>query len=195
MVNATVTVNLEPLKRFACVIADDLRRSGTGPIRDALRQWAVRYRSAMQERFVEQSRGGGEWPPLKEITKQRRRGTQQGPRKKRGKRGSEHAATGTFAILRDTGTLFNALSPAFSGKPGQLQEDIEFGVRVGYGGPMRYEKGKAPATIADIARFHQTGAGRLPIRKILVDPPASCLAGMVADMERAIERVKKDTDS
>lgn len=185
-----VKVNLEPLRRFASVIRDNLASKQEGPIRDAIHQWAAIYRSAMGERFVTNSRGGGDWPPLAESTKRQRRGPQQKSGGKRGKRGKAHAATGNFTILTDTGLLRAVLLSNFVGTPGYLQEDIPFGVKVGFGGPSSYPAGGA--TIADIASFHQSGGGHLPQRKILVEPPPECVARMVGVMEVAIAKVAKD---
>jgi hypothetical protein len=179
MIKVSVKVNLDPLKRFAAAVQADLRASGNGPIRDALRQWGARYRSFLHERFDKFSKGGG-WPPLAESTKRRRRGPRKG-----------HKGPRSFSILRDTGTLFNALTPEFTRKPGQLQEDIPFGVRVGYGGPSKHPKAKA--SIADVAHFHQIGAGHLPARKIIVEPNDATIKRMESDMERAIQKMAKDT--
>lgn len=96
-------------------------------------------------------------------------------------------ASGTVSILRDTGLLFNAVNPAFSGKPGQLQEDIPFGVRVGFGGPGRHPDGTA--TIADIASFHQEGGPHLPQRKIVVPPDDSTTRKMADVMQRAMDKM------
>jgi hypothetical protein len=175
-----VKVNIEGLKRFGAAVAAGMRGGGkaAGPIGAAFRQWGARFRAFIRERFAAFSRGGGDWADLKESTKRRR----QGPRK--GAKGAR-----SFAILRDTGTLLNAVDPTFSGKPGQLQQDIPFGIRVGYGGPGRHPKGKA--TIADIAAFHQEGAGHLPARKIIVAPsPASDVVNQMAeDMNRALKAI------
>ena len=167
-----VKINLDGLKRFASSISDDLRGSGNGPIRAVFRQWAARYRSFIQERFVRNSRGGG-WQPLSPKTIARRRG------------GGTNAA-----ILRDTGTLFMAMTPTF-GRPGGIQKDVPFGVTVGYGGPSKHPKGAA--SIADIAHFHQSGAGNLPARPIIVEPDARVQEQMAGDMERGIGRLVKET--
>lgn len=171
-ISATVRVDLGPLAEFKAHFEGDLRHAGNGPVRKAFKQWAARYRSFIQERFVLFSRGGGDWPPLKH------------PRR----RGNKDKA----AILRDTGTLFAALSPTFQKKPGALQEDIDFGIRIGYGGPGRYANGGA-ATVADIAGFHQVGAGFLPVRKIIVEPSVNVLEQMAGDMNRALGTLLKDT--
>lgn len=170
----TVTIDLKPLKRFQRQLKNDLRGSGQGPVRAAMKQWGARYRAFVQRRFKRNSRGGGGWPPLAASTIRRRRG-------KRSK----------VAILIDTGTLFRALDPVFNRKPGQIQEDIPFGVRVGYGGPGQHPSGKL--TVADIAEFHQKGGGHLPQRKIIVPPDANTTAAMRRDMERALKRMIDST--
>lgn len=175
---SNVKLNLKPLQRFRDILAGDLRRSGNGPIRVAMKHWAKRYRSFAQERFVRFSRGGGDWPPLRPQTVARRRkGKGAGP---------------VAVILKDTDTLSKALIPEWSAKPGAIQLDIPFGVRVGYGGPARHAKG-GKATIADIARFHHEGAGRLPKREIIVEPPTGhrIYHQMAGDMERAMGRITR----
>ena len=169
MIEVTVDVDLAPLKRFKSTLDRDLRGNGSGPIRAALRQWGARFRSFVQEHFVKMSRGG--WKKLK---RPRRRGK-----------------ADSAAVLRDTGTLFNALTPVFSSKPGALQKDIPFGVRVGYGGPAKHPKGGA--SVFDIARFHQTGAGPLEKREIIVGPDEPTVTQMAADMQRGIDRMLSQT--
>jgi len=183
-----VRVNLAPLMRFRDRIAQGLAGGGDdNPVRRALHQWAHIFRAFLQERFNAFSRGGGGWKPLAESTKRRRRGPQRGKASLRGKRGKAHAATGTFSILRDTGILFNVVAPTFIGAPGQLQEDIPFGVRVGFGGPGRHPDGTA--TIADIASFHQVGNPRLPQRKIIVPPDDPTQKVMAGAMDTALKTI------
>jgi hypothetical protein len=244
-----VKVNLEPLKRFQGLLAADLRAGGSGPIRAAIKQWGVRYRSAMQERFA--NSGDGDWPPLAASTIAGRRAgrgmkgtagasrqTRAGAARRLRQQIATHqkqlnktreairtatvrtsnktrmarlqtihtlsakidakkikaAALGTMAgisILRDTGTLFDALSPQFAGNPGALEDHIPFGVHVGYGGPGQHPKGRA--TVADIASFHQVGGGRLPRRMIIVPTPAATAEQMRQDMDRGIARAIIET--
>lgn len=173
-ISATVKVDLGPLIEFKSLFAADMRANGSGQIRKAFKQWAARYRSFIQERFDLYSKGGGDWPPLKHA-------------RRRGKKDKA-------SILRDTGTLYAALSPTFQKKPGALQEDIDFGIRVGYGGPGRHANGGS-ATVADIAGFHQIGAGYLPVRKIIVEPSADVLAKMADDMNNALGTMLKATNN
>lgn len=91
------------------------------------------------------------------------------------------------SILRDTGTLFAALQPVFAGSPGAIEEHTPFGVMVGYGGTMKHPSGNA--TIADIASFHQEGAGNLPVRRIIVPPDDATQTLMAGDMRRALDEL------
>jgi hypothetical protein len=95
------------------------------------------------------------------------------------------------SILIDTGTMFKALSKEFLGSPGQLQQNVPFGIRVGYGGPGRHPKGKA--TVFDIASFHQRGEGHLPKREIVVAPEPRTVSTMRSVMERAIRELSRET--
>lgn len=162
MITTRITINLRGLRKFAGKVKDN------SPVMNKIvKQWAVRYRSFIQERFVKYSRGGGNWPPLKAATLKRRRGT-------------------TAAILRDTGTLFSALAPTFQSLPGQHEKRIKFGVEVGYGGPHAHPSGAA--TVADIASFHQQGSGPLPKREIIVAPPQAVIDKMAKDAANAIKK-------
>lgn len=171
-----VTINVAGFTRFRSLVERELRSGSTGgPIRGAIRQWGVRYRAAMQTRYNRFSRGGGNWPTLAASTLRGRRGPRrgaQGPRR--------------VSILRDTGLLFNALDPQFSPGRGAIQEDVPFGVTVGFGGPAKYPEGRA--SIADVAAFHQNGGRRLPKREILVAPDTRTTQLMGQDMQRGIDR-------
>lgn len=143
-------VGLKGLERFNDTINQDLRGSGNGPIRKALRQWGYVYRQYLRLRYLRYARGGGNWPPLKPATIRRRRG-----------RGNK------VSILIDSGTMIGAFQPAFAGKPGQLQEDVPFGVRVGVGGG---EHPHAHISIRELIRIHHFGLGNVPAREIVVPP-------------------------
>ena len=186
-----VEVNLVPLAEYERAIRQAAGTSAAGHMRTALRQWGLRYRSEMQERFDRFSKGGGDWPPLAASTIRRRR-------KGKGrtvKIGStiRTVARGTVSILRDTGTLFMALQPQFSGRPGQLQEDIPYGERVGFGGPAQHPKGAL--TVGALAAIHHAGGkrGRPPQRTLLVDPSLRTVALMAQDVERALQRIARET--
>lgn len=154
-----VKVDLKPLERFRALIKNDSTWHKIG------KQWAARYRGFVQERYDRYSKGGGNWPPLKPSTIARRR-----------KRSS--------VILRDKGILFAAVTPEFTGQPGAIEENIPFGVRVGYGGSAIHAGTRT--TIADIASFHQEGGPNLPKREIIVQPDDKTFTGMVSDAQRAV---------
>lgn len=132
-------------------------RTGTGRFEMGLRMAVIRYRTFIQRRYNRFSRGGGDWAPLKS------------------REGS---------ILRDTNTLFTALSPTFEPIAGSLNKPIPFGFEVGYGGSASHG-GDGP-TIVQLAIWHQTGAGYLPAREIIVVPDVSTAKAMARDMERAL---------
>lgn len=176
----TMKFNLDGLDRFGKQVANDK----SGPMHSMFLQWGKRYLAFVQRRFDSHSKGGGDWPPLKESTKKRRRGK-------------------VYSILRDTGTLFNALSIGF---PGNLYQRIKDGIRVGFGGPARHtirivknkktkqktpiQKG-VPPTIKDLAVIHDEGRGRVPKRQILVEPDDAVKKSMQNDLKRALDRIGK----
>lgn len=130
------------------------------PTRDRiLTKWAFRYRVFAERRFIKFAGGGGDWAPLK--------------RKRR--LGARSAA----AVLRNTGLLLGALSVSVKSAPGAVESKSGFRVTVGYGGATAHSGGSA--TIADIARFHNYGAGVLPVRKIITLPPPDVLTLMQQD--------------
>jgi hypothetical protein len=69
--------------------------------------------------------------------------------------------------------------------PGSVNELIDGGVRVGFGGSASHPEGFA--TIAQIASYHQVGGGRLPKREIIVQPTSALLEAFVSDLERALK--------
>lgn len=160
----SVHVNLKPLISLGRVIDEVV-----------LTQWDARYRAFAGRRFSQNSRGGGDWAPLKASTLRRRR-------KGRG-RGL------VAAILVNTATLKNVLVFKFAGAGGQLREFLRGGnrfrgVRVGFGGPAKHPSGSK--TIAGIANIHQAGnsKGNLPARRIIVEPDDKTMQGMASDVTR-----------
>ncbi|GAG69133.1 unnamed protein product [marine sediment metagenome] len=122
----------------------------TPAMRYVYQQWGVRYLAWTKRKFIKNAKGGGDWPALKPATIKARR---KGKRKLRG-RGNVSQATKAYLsvkILRDTSTLFKALTP---GSPGNLFKPIRRGIRVGFGGKAKHSRG-GKATISDIASFHQ----------------------------------------
>lgn len=180
-----VRVNTKPLERVRAQIRAELRAGGPpGPVRTMLRQWGKRYLSAMKKRALKNSRGGGEWPPLAASTVHTRR---KGGKKRGGVNAVKVKGTGgNVAILHDTGFLIGAMQ---KGNPHNLFKDISRGVRVGFG-PTKHPVYKT-VTIAQMARWHHDGAGKLPARKLLHDPKddPALVRGMISDAERAIQRM------
>jgi len=97
-------------------------------------------------------------------------------------------AAGSVRILYDTGTLIGALDPKLNVGSGGVQENIPFGITVGYGGSSKHEK--FPATIAGLAAIHQAGNEKLPARPIIVTPPddANCIRQMSRALADAITK-------
>jgi len=173
MLQVKITLNLKGLTKFY----DSLGRNSPAVVK-TLKQWGVRYRGFIQRRFDLFSKGGGNWPPLKPATIARRR---KGP------------GQGEVAILRDTGTLFRALNPIL-GPPGSIEQIgvRPFAVVLGFGGDAIHPNGKA--TIADIASFHNAGAGHLPKRQIIVMPSRELVRDMAADAQRNLS-AQADADT
>lgn len=168
-------------------------------------QWAKRYETFVRRRFVIQSRGGGEWAPLAKSTVERRRGPLQSKRlaqiasgKRRIKSGEATflardterggrlvPAAKSYAILRDTGILFNALAIRAYGNK---MRPIPYGVVYGF---AQTPHGANGPTIAGLAAIHHRGNARrkLPARKILVQPDAATQIGMTNDAARAIRDI------
>lgn len=188
-------LNLAGLIAFRGMVRALGKPGAPTPLRRVLVQWAAVYRSAMQERFIKFSDGGGDWKPLSRSTLAARRRKKGGRlRSKSGKR--RKFKSGSFSllskrprILRDTGILFAALSPRFQGSPGALEQDIPFGIRVGYGGGAEHPGSRK--SVATIANWHQTGAGRLPRRTIIVDPPGRTLDKMRILAQRGLNEAAR----
>jgi hypothetical protein len=130
-----------------------------GSLAPVMKLWAVRYSSFVRKEFVRNSRGGGDWPDLKESTKRGRRGK-------------------TFAILRDTGVLFNAISIGGRGNLTQVgKEEFVYGFdKAPHGGDG--------ITIQEIAAIHDQGKGKMPKRQILREPTESVIAAWFASLRR-----------
>lgn len=125
---------------------------------DPLKRWLLSVGEIMlnhlRDRYIKRSRGG--WPPLAPSTIARRR-KGDGRKVTRGGRPIRRAA-GPAAILIDTGTLLAGLNDQrVQGKT----------VTVGY---LRASRHPTGPTLQQLARWHAAGAGRLPIRRIIVPP-------------------------
>lgn len=124
--------------------------------RKVLELWTLRYRSYIQRRWNSFSRGGGDWAPLKY------------------REGS---------ILRDTNTMFTAMTPAVNAPPGSINDFLSdnSGVIIGFGGTAAHPGGPS---IMQIALWHQEGAGNLPKREIIVEPDSALKTQMLEDLKR-----------
>jgi len=186
-IDLNITIDKEIFDRVKNAYVSQVIGGTDGHFRQAITKWGARYVAAMRERFVRNSMGGGDWPPLAPSTMYARRHGK-GGRYKRGQKAYKAAflsGGGQFAILRDTGILFAALDPTFQAI-GAYSENIEHGIRVGYGGNDTHPTGGA--RIADIAAYHQEGGGNLPQRKILVEPDDHLVELMASDFELALAR-------
>lgn len=167
----TVKVDLSPLIR----LRDSLVNANASVRRFIMKQWAAIYRGYAQERYDRFSKGGGNWRPLSAKTiESRRKGKGSGP---------------VATILRDTSTLHNALDPGQL-SAGAIEENTDFGVRVGYGGGDRHPVGLQSATIANIAMWHDQGMGRNPKRQIIANPDDKTLKRMAKAVEDGVPRVR-----
>ena len=146
---------------------------GNGEFDKVLKKWSARYVDFTKRRYKEQSGGGGEWPKLKR-------------KRKRGKKKSAK-------ILIDTGTLMRAITPKISTSGAWITRKIQQGkstiLRIGYGAQGKHPSGVG---LQEIAHFHQTGAGNLPIRQIIVTPSTEIVEAMGNDYLKAVKKVKRE---
>lgn len=168
----TVTVRLGRLRRFREVLESDLREKTNGPVREALRDWKRIYWEFINERFATFAAGGGDWPPLSPKTTARKAKLGLDPR-----------------ILVATRLLEANLDPQFAAKPGEVNDDVPFGVRVSVGSSSdeSYPGGK---TVREVAMYHQFGGPKLPRRQVVVPPDADARAAMRARMKQALKELK-----
>jgi len=101
-------------------------------------------------------------------------------RSERRKRAKEKARK--FAILRDTGTLFNALS---IGAKGNLCEVTKNGVTYGFTGARHNDD---DLTIRELAAIHDEGTDRIPQRKILKALTPELANRMLGAFRRNLQR-------
>ena len=149
-------------------------RDATRPDAPEVIAWAKRsaqkYRSFLQRRFDRFSRSGGYWPKTKRVKEGR----------------------GKF-ILRDTHTLFRALSPVFRNLPGQFERFDGKRVETGYGGPAIHPTA-APLTVAQLASIHNAGTGIIPRRQIIVRPTGELVNAMREDLDKTVKKIGAEVD-
>jgi hypothetical protein len=192
----SVEVNVRPLLKVEGDFSSIVRVPSHPAIEDMFTQWADRYSAFVRRRFNQYSRGGGDWAPLALSTVQRRRRGKRGSvfTNDRGqwsrrlfvardtRRGMLVASPAAYAILRDTGSLFGALTIGARGNltrrgPGTVTFGIEGGAT-----------GKG-VTLGQIARWHDKGAEKLPQRRILVQPSAGVVRNMASDSALAARKI------
>ena len=132
--------------------------------------WGKIYETFVRRRYIRFARGGGDWKPHAPATIAARR-------KGRG--------SGSPRILIDRGKVLGALT---IGKPGNLFKQIRHGVRFGFGGGAKHPGGP---TIAQIAKWHDAGDGRLPQRQIIVPPDAKTIRQMANAVKRSVKSMGK----
>ena len=164
---ASVRTKLDGLRKYKKEL-----RGHTETSKRILKRWEQRYAGFLHARFVRFSKGGGDW----RVVKRRRRRGQRGRISRR--------------ILYVTGTLLGALKKKSPG-PGALRKFTRWTVTVGYGGRARHPGGKV--TVADLASFHQVGAGTLPIRKVIVRPNSEVIKGFERDADRELSALSLRT--
>lgn len=170
MIEVKVTINTPALKKLEQVFSND----------DVMKAWGVVYRSFLQRRFNTFSKGGGDWAPLTTLRKRnlkaslKRQNKANKTKATRLKRGSRDGEAAKQTILRDTGILFNALSPHLSGNGFEsIQNHTKLIIGFSYG---NHSGGHS---ISDIATFHQYGQGNNPKREIIVPPDEKTINKMI----------------
>jgi hypothetical protein len=175
VIDFSVDVRVRGLSRFSKTVKD------RGPHVDRImKRWSVITRSFLRRRFVEQSKGGSDWPPLAESTIRRRRRP----------KGKGSAAGSNVAVLRDTGILLAALSPQLS--PGGIEDRDSgtFTLRVGYGGDAPHPR--ADMAISSLAKIHHDGGKHLPRRPVVVPPDQATVRKLTEDANKVIREELKN---
>ena len=171
---ADVNFNIDPFKKLLAAINKAGSAASSEPLGWMFTQWGNRYMTFTRVRYKKFSMGGGNWRPLKSTTTRRRKKARKSAKGKR-----------RHAILVENRTLFNALSPEFSGHLNErLREPA--GVRVGFGNAPHDNDA---ITIRELAVIHDQGLGHMPQRQILVKPDAKTVRDMMSDSHRATQRL------
>ena len=194
-VSITAEVNITPLLKLEGSFASIARVPAHPAVEDMFTQWATRYSAFVRRRFNDFGRGGGDWAPLALSTVRARKKGKRNTSSKAGgarsqrsfvardtKRGLLVASPGAYQILRNTGSLFGALTIGARGNLTQRGPGtITFGIEGG-------STGTGP-TLGQIAKWHDQGAGRLPQRRILVPPNQQTVRGMANDAKTAATKI------
>lgn len=200
MVGVRVKIDTFPLRKFE----QSLSTRQLSPIlgRMYFRVAAV-YASYARRRFVQYSRGGGDWPPLSRATLAARR-SGAGTTDTITVRGKQRRIRfGSAAILRDTGQLFRGLTIGASdnyltvrprGVVYGFKDNKHGGAFASLFGRLRARvtaRGRRKPTVREIAVFHQRGGKRLPRRVILAQPDTQTRQQMSGAVGMAIREAMR----
>lgn len=170
-VSVKVRIDLKPLERYVKILSTPGQRG----FDDVMVRWIVRYKKYALAQYRRNSKGGGEWPRLKEPIRKRVR--------KRSK-----------MILRDSDSLMSTLEPVATldkfPSPGMQTIRRGYGVTIGFGGGPRHPFSKL--SIARIGEIHHLGLGRVPARIILVEPTEEIKKRMANDVRDVANKLKRD---
>lgn len=172
--------DISKLRKLQAIVASP---SGAAQMRPLYERWGTRYLSSMKRKFVENSAGGGDWPPSVTALMREARRIRKSGRKIRYKPGKRMSPR--ISILVDTGTLRRGLDV---GVAGNLFQPHIFGIRVGYGGNEMHPKSNT-ATIGEIASFHNSGTNRLPQRRIIWPPDDNVKSFMLRSLKSHIQTI------
>lgn len=184
----TIRVNTKGLRGLNRDIAEQIKSTRRrGPFGDMWVQIGTRYLDFVRRRFVRQSQGGGDWPPLARSTVLARRGRRKSSRRRKRRTAAQiEKAVASAKILRDTGALLGALSV---GNRGNRFDRNKGGVTVGFSKRQKHEgEGRRGLSIGRLAEIHNLGDGRNPQRAILVRPDQSTAAAINRLAQRAVNR-------
>ena len=165
MVDYRVTVDLTSFKRFEKAL-----RSNSGEINKAYNDWSKFYATFTRKRFRRMRRGGrGGWKKLKPATVAAKRAK---------------GYTRPRWILYATGKMLKVLNPRFLKRTARTVKK-RTGITVTYGGKQKYRGGPL---VSKVMGWHQRGAGRLPRRRIFVNPDRATQKKMAKRMEVGMQK-------
>ena len=173
MLEAGFQIDISAFTRFVQQVSAAVSTPMRDPdIRAGMERAEETYLSGMQQRYVANSGGGGDWRELTRRTREQRR-----------RQGFQPARP---ILIRDA-TLYRGLERR---KPGNLFETTESSVKGGYGGAAKhpaYSDGTGgDVSVAQVAAWHQQGTPRMPARKILHDPTADLQSKMAEPIVNGI---------
>lgn len=167
MPKAFVKIRMKGLRGVRAQLRTGLS-GGRTPAFQMLENWGLAALTFLQKRFRKFSAGGGDWKPLAASTLKADKGRRLG-------------------ILRKTSAIYFAL---FKGSAGNVFQVVGRFIRIGFGGPGRHPGSEI--SVAGLAIIHNTGAGNVPQRKIIVNPDLATVNQMKIDARNAFrEMIRK----